>query len=52
MICSRLDVCAVGVGTWFGYRPLDRNIRHDDSWTCPRSMDGVWVQMDSPLSSG
>ena len=30
---------------------LDRNIRHDDSWTCQRSMDGVPVQMDYTLSS-
>ena len=25
---------------------LDRNIRHDNCWTCQRSMDGVLVQMD------
>ena len=30
---------------------LDRNIRHDDCWTCHRSMDGVRVQMDYILSS-
>ena len=30
---------------------LDRNIRHDDCWSCHRSMDGVRVQMDYILSS-
>ena len=30
---------------------LDRNFRHDDSWTCQRSMDGVQVQMDYILST-
>ena len=29
---------------------LDTNIRHDDSWTCQRSMDGMRVQMDYVLS--
>ena len=30
---------------------LDRNVRHEDSWTCQRSMDGMRVQMDYILSS-
>ena len=32
-------------------RRLDRNVRHEDSWTCQRSMDGMRVQMDYILRS-
>ena len=37
----------MGVGTSFVYpNRLDKNVRHDDSWTGQRSMDGMRVHTD------